>query len=318
MIYPKEIILEITNHCNLRCRFCHFHGEKALKKRKKGFISSKIWQTVFKDLSSLTKTAGEVTLCLHGAGESLLHPEFRKILLEARKIPCLKLGFMTNAMLLDSSWAQFLVSLPVDWLWFSVDGATPETNDYYRRGARLEVIEKNIFTLIEEKERKNSSLPLLYFNMVAYPSVTSEEIEIYVNRWLPYAQGVSISRFRPISSKRLLTPEERQKIKEKPCPLLYRQMVISWEGELGLCCEDIHVEFPLGRVGEVDLLTLFNSLEMQSIRKAHEEGRRTDLYLCHDCDVWAAEEILSVAEKNIKNFKAKVIKRPSGIFYERV
>ncbi len=311
-LYPREIILETTNHCNLRCRFCHFHAERSFQKRPKGFLSPNIWEKVFADIESWSPKTEGVTLCLHGAGEPLLHPHLREILQAARKIPGVKLGFMTNAMLLDEAWTKFLVSLPLDWLWFSVDGARPETNDFFRRGARLSIIEKNIRRLIKEKEKRGQEIPQLFFNMVAYPEVSEGEKEEYLLRWLPYAGGITISRFRPLASKKLLRPEERAKIAEKPCPLLYRQMVIAWDGRVGLCCEDINVEYQLGHVEKEGLLDIFNGPQANRAREAHEKGKREEIALCRECEVWAAEEILSLQEQEINGRRTRVFYRPSG------
>ncbi len=315
LLYPKEIILESTNYCNLRCRFCHFHGEGAPKKRSKGYLKPEVWKRVFRELASW-QLSQPITLCLHGAGEPLLHPEFREILKAAREIPGINLGFMTNAMLLSPQWSDFLLSLPVDWLWFSVDGANPATNDFYRRGARLTVIEQNIRYLLDQKEKKGLKFPLISFNMVAYPGVTPEEIENYLKRWLPHAHLVSIARFRPVPSKKLLLSEEKTRLSLKPCPLLYRQMVIGWDGRVGLCCEDIYLEVELGRVGQQSLLEIFNAPAITSFRKAHEGGHHHTLPLCKDCEVWAAEEVLSQEEKVIGGVKVRVIKRPAGVLYE--
>lgn len=213
-----------------------------------------VWRSILSEVKDWPKEHKKgLALCFHGAGEPLLHPELKNILEEARKIPGVSIGFMTNAMLLNEDWAIFLVDLPVDWLWFSIDGAFPETNDNFRKGSRLTVIERNVLNLIEKRERKGNGRPLLSFNMVAYPKIDRNEIELYVRRWLPYAALVSISRFRPLGSKRLLSPEERAAVKRRPCPLLYRQMVVAWDGTAGLCCEDIHLEVPLGRVSEKNI-----------------------------------------------------------------
>ncbi|WP_255592425.1 radical SAM/SPASM domain-containing protein [Thermosulfurimonas sp. F29] len=225
---------------------------------------------------------------------------------------------MTNAMLLNDEWATFLVDLPVDWLWFSIDGAFPETNDRFRKGSRLTVIEKNILNLIEKRERKGNGRPLLSFNMVAYPEIEDREIEIYVRRWLPYAVVVSISRFRPLGSRRLLSPEERTWIKPRPCPLLYRQMVIAWDGTVGLCCEDIHVEVPLGQIGGKTLLEIFNGKEARQARRYHESGRAKDLSLCRECDVWAADIVLKEEILRIEDLSVRKIYRPAGVLYEKL
>ena len=256
-----------------------------------------------------------VTLCLYGGGEPLLHPELKEILLRASRIPHLRVGFMTNAMLLTEELARFLVDLPLAWIAFSVDGTDPSLNDRIRRGARLEVIEKNIERLIAYREEKGSPFPEITFNMVAYPEVGLREIEAYVTRWGSYASQILISRFRPVPSKKLLLPEERKKITPHPCPLPFRQMVISWDGRVGLCCEDIFIDHPLGNVRRSSLLGIFNGRRARRLRLRHKKGLRETVPLCRDCDVWAAEDVLSEKVVTVQERRFRVVTRPAGWVY---
>jgi len=310
-LYPREIILETTNHCNLRCRFCHFHGEGVKKRRPKGFLSRRLFFRILEELSSW-RPPHSITLCLHGAGEPLLHPELKDFLEAAVAVPHLRVGFMTNAMLLSEDWARFLVELPLAWIAFSVDGVRPETNDTFRRGARLQKIEKNISRLLAYKREKKSPLPEVSFNMVKYPGVSEEEVQAYVARWLPEAARVMVSRFRPIGSRRLLTPQERLCLSPRPCPLPFQQLVVGWDGQVGLCCEDPFLEIFLGDANNQRLLEIFSGPRLSRVRELISSLRLEALPLCRDCDVWAAEIPLKEEIIEIGGKKVRVIYRPSG------
>jgi len=65
----KKIYIEITNHCNLSCSFCH-HGN-----RPKTFMSP----TVFADVVGQIRDQTDY-LALHVLGEPLLHPELGELL----------------------------------------------------------------------------------------------------------------------------------------------------------------------------------------------------------------------------------------------
>jgi len=277
-------------------------------------MKRELWQKILSELSSWTPPA-PITLCLYGAGEPLLHPELKDILKEAIKIPHLRVGFMTNAMLLKKEVAQFLVDLPIAWLAFSVDGVNPNINDAIRRGAKLKIVEKNIEQLIYYKTKKNSSFPELTFNMVAYPSISPEDEKNFVSRWAPYATQIMVSRFRPIPSKRLLTEEEKNKIKDHPCPLPFRQLVVAWDGRVGLCCEDIFIEIQIGDSRQEPLINIFNNRVIKKIRNWHQKGQKTKIPLCRECDVWAAEDLLREEVINLNGIYLKVTERPSGKVY---
>ena len=317
VLLPKEIIIETTNVCNIRCLHCHFHGVGASRKRALGFMSGETWKAIFADISSWVSETEGVNICLHGAGEPLLHPEFEEILKEARKVPKASIGFMTNCMLFNGKWHEIVVELPVDWIWFSVDGVKAETNDRYRKGASLKVIEQNIESLIELKEKRKATKPVLNFNMVRYPDVTAEEVIDYVSKWIPHAEVVSIATFRPIGSKRLLTEDQRKNIPHRPCPLLYSQLVVSWNGRVGLCCEDINIEVSPGTFGSKTLIELFNSPLFNKIRKLHERNKRHKVPICKECDVWAADIALVRRTETIRGVKVEVTETPAATIYRK-
>ncbi len=311
--YPREIILEVTNFCNLRCRHCHFHGAGVHSKRRLGFMKREIWERVLDEISSWDIP---VTLMTHGAGEPLLYPDLLELLREAKKIPNINLGFMTNAMLLNKEWASNLVALQVDWIAFSVDGVIPKTHDFFRVGANLKVIEENVRRLVAEKKLKSSERPYIRFNMVGYPEILDQS-EDYVRKWLPCASSITISKFRPIGSKMLW--DGNAPFPFRPCPLLYRQMTIAFDGSVGLCCEDIHLDVPVGSVRESSMEEIFNnSPVLLSYRRAHERGKIDDLMLCQGCHVWGGDIRLESSELVLSGMPVRKTRTPAFELFERM
>lgn len=286
--HPQEVILEVTNACNLRCRHCHFHGDGAARRRPIGFMNPRLWNRVLEELSQWTHP---VHLLTHGAGEPLLYPHLEELLSKATRLPLVQVGFMTNGMLLDAAWTEKLLDLQVDFLALSIDGVVPQTHDAMRRNASLELVEHHVRHLIERKRTTGSTKPKLSFNMVLYPHMT-DQAEAFVDRWLPHAETITLATFRPIGSRKFWPPSQ-QAPPFRPCSLLWKQCVIAWDGRMGLCCEDIHLEVPVGSLDKTPLLELFcHSHVLQHYRQAHSRVKTQELALCADCQVWAAETVL--------------------------
>ena len=247
-------------------------------------MKTDIWE---KSLKEIRKWSSPVTLMTHGAGEPLLYPELQALLTQAGKISSLDLGFMTNGMLLDDDCIQMILDGGVKWVAFSIDGVNPTTHDYFRVNADLHRIESNVQRLIAARSRRESSVPRLYFNMVGYPEIL-EQTAAYVEKWLPCAEQVTVATFRPVGSRKLW--KYPPSFRFRPCPLLYRQAVISNTGEVGLCCEDIFLDVPVGNVLNNSIEDIFNNSEtLKRYRTAHEHGNIDDLPLCRDCHVWGAD-----------------------------
>ena len=244
-----------------------------------------LWKKILEEVRDWGRP---VTFATHGAGEPLLYRHLKDLLLSIKRIPHASCGFMTNAMLLSKDWSAFLVDNQIDWIAFSIDGVDPGKHAYYRRGSDLELIEKNIDGLIDEKEKRGSVKPELIFNMVVYPGMDGEK-EAYLKRWLPFAKRIIFSKFRPMNSKRLW---KEQPFEFRPCPMIFRQLVVGFNGIVGLCCEDIHLESPLGNLKNKSILEVYNGPFARKVREKHLSGNIKGLPLCSECHVWGAEIVL--------------------------
>lgn len=310
--FPKEVILEVTNLCNLRCRHCHFHGDTARRGRPLGHMDPSLWRIV---LAEMAHWKTPVTLLTHGAGEPLLYPFLTELLAEAKRLPNLRVGFMTNGMLLDACWTERLLDLEVDFLAFSIDGVNPQTHDAVRRNARLQLIEDNVRHLVRCKAQRGSTNPTLHFNMVLYPHI-ADQGEAFVARWISAAETISLSVFRPVGKKTLWAPDQSPPF--TPCPLLWRQCVIAWDGRVGLCCEDIHLDVPLGSVREESVMRIFQQSPILShYRRHHLEKTLANLPLCNSCHMWGGDRVIEETRRNLAGLSVAVTRTPAYCLYRK-
>jgi hypothetical protein len=310
--YPSEIILELTNLCNLKCRYCHFHGGDEPKRRTLSHMEERIWKKVLDEIDSWTQP---VTLATHGAGEPLLYGQLESVLRRISEIPNVNAGFMTNAMRLDEQNIQLIMENNVKWLALSIDGVNPKTHDYFRVNARLDQIEANVIKLIEAKRRLGTDTPKLHFNMVGYPEIL-DQLQPYLLKWLPHASQVTLAAFRPIGSRHLW--ENRAPFVFQPCHLIEKQLVIGVNGEVGLCCEDIHIDVPLGNVLDQSILDIYNnSPKLVGYRSAHQEGKIDNLVLCRDCHVWACDKVTDRLSFTLGDMEIEETITPAYQLYQR-
>ncbi len=265
-----------------------------------------LWEKVLREVASWNRP---VTLLTHGAGEPLLFPDLEALLVHGKEIPHVSIGFMTNGMLLNAEWSTRLVDLQVDFLALSIDGTEPASHDHFRVHASLEKIEANVRALIAEKKRRGSDKPALAFNMVGYPEIL-HQAEDYARRWLPHAHTVTVSRFRPVGSRRLWPQGGGPPF--RPCPLLTQQLVIGCDGRVGLCCEDIHLEGNAGSLHTHSILQIYNESPVFSrYREAHAAGDLHVLPLCRDCDVWGGDVVLETSTLTLADLRVSVSRTPA-------
>jgi pyruvate-formate lyase-activating enzyme len=271
--YPKTVILETTNLCNLRCRMCHIWGEGVSEKRQTGFIQESTWRSAIDELASWGE---DISVALHGAGEVLLHKDFLKILDYAASKRNLSAGFLSNGSLLTDGISEAILDTDIAWIGFSVDGAEEVKYKNYR-GADLKKVEAAIehFLTLRKGDR-----PRVFLNMVALPDL---DTDLFLKKWIDKVDEVKISTYRPVGHRDFLAG----KVERLPCYLLDEMLVVAWNGDVVLCCEDIWAEVPIGRFPEKSLLQLWQSPRFDEIRNLHKLGKYSDVRICADCDSWS-------------------------------
>jgi pyruvate-formate lyase-activating enzyme len=268
--YPPNVLIEVTNACNLRCRMCFIWGEGVGRRREVGFVGEEVWKAAIDEIGSWPINA---TLDLHGAGEPLLHPRFFEIAEYAKRKGNISVGFLSNATLLDENKARAVVSSGIDWVAFSVDGAQKEIFEYYRRGARFEQVEENIGRLLS---LRNNGRPAVSFNMVSHQEA---DLAIFIDRWKGKVDSLTLSSKRPPNRK-----EDNPIVLTGPCPLLSQQLVVAWNGVAALCCEDFWGDYVVGRFPGTSLYKIWHGRALTKARRLQERGDYRKISLCRQCN----------------------------------
>ena len=156
---PRELQVEVTAACNLRCRMCLVRYRPPLD-RADGCLSFERFREIVDALPELH------TLTLQGLGEPLLAPDlFRMVAYAAAR--GVRAGFNTNATLLTRRVAERLVDAGLDWLCVSLDGATAATYEAIREGARFARVARNVRSLVRVMRERHATRPALSLVFVA-------------------------------------------------------------------------------------------------------------------------------------------------------
>lgn len=160
--YPRRLVFELTNACNLNCVMC---GRNAAS-----FKPTVFPMDVFRSFEPLMDTVEEVTLM--GWGEPTIHPHFNEMLSiidhhSARKYFC------TNGMNLANI-REAVFQYHVDVFAVSLDGATDQTNGRIRRGSDIVQITENLKGIVKEREHRGDTYPWINFVFCAMASNLEE------------------------------------------------------------------------------------------------------------------------------------------------
>lgn len=149
---PLGVSVDISGSCNLNCRICSL--EKWYPKNNNKTIPYE----VIEKISHIIPKIKSISLFCNC--EPLLNQNITEIIKHFKEInPNLFISFATNGTLLSSSLSSKLVETGIDKIYFSIDGASAETNDEIRLGAKLQNVVQNIKELNKQKEAKQSNIP---------------------------------------------------------------------------------------------------------------------------------------------------------------
>jgi radical SAM protein with 4Fe4S-binding SPASM domain len=156
---PAALQVEVTAACNLRCAMCLVRYRPPVNKVV-GAMPLALFRRLVDDLPGLRQ------LTLQGLGEPLLAPDLLAMIRYAKQRG-IRVGFNSNATLLNPRRARELVDTGLDWLHVSLDGADAVTYEAIREGASFETVVCNLAGLTAAKREAGSATPWIRVVFVA-------------------------------------------------------------------------------------------------------------------------------------------------------
>jgi radical SAM protein with 4Fe4S-binding SPASM domain len=282
---PVEYIVETTAKCNLYCPMCPRETHKQPKED--------MTDQIFERLVEGAARTGE-HMMLIGLGEPFMD---RKIF--ERIEFCQQHGvatlLSTNGTFLDEAMANRLLDSRLQHITLSFDGASKETFEHYRKGARFEKVRDNFVRFCRMKHARGAKMQIVV-QMVRMPGNAHETNEF--RRFWSHIEGVDQVRVKEDETN-LVQPENAKRatsIKQR-CHYLWRgAMYVKHDGRVFPCCQSYALDGkPVGDLREQPLEDIFNSDEMRRLRRAHARGRAAEIDMCARCSTPLPHPLLVAA-----------------------
>lgn len=146
---PRNVFIEITNHCNLLCETC-----------PRTFTTYEQPQTLaWDDFVRVVEQFPDMERAvLHGIGEPLLNKDLPRMIVYL-KVRGVYVLFNTNATLLTEDWARKLIESGLDEIRVSIDGANPKTYALIRGAPLFHKVVGNLKRFIEIQKELQAATP---------------------------------------------------------------------------------------------------------------------------------------------------------------
>jgi radical SAM protein with 4Fe4S-binding SPASM domain len=228
MEYPKKVQIEVTNHCNLKCKGCLRENMM----RKKGYIS---YDTLLDALFVCTDFEIE-EIHLHHWGEPLLHPNILNIV-KIVSLTGFRVGFTTNGTLLTHDKLIELKEAGLDKLDIS-----------YNKNSKDKRTLRNLYWI-----SKDLGIETCFRSVV----FSKEEYDELLDEF--YKSGCSVKFQRGMYF-------DFDRKRDKPCKAIEKIFIINWDGIITPCCAMYDNQYIYGKVEEITVKDLKNQIDILKLR----------------------------------------------------
>lgn len=163
--FPAAIFFENTAACNLNCFSCRRDN---VEETRKIFIMPKdLAERILSEVCSHQELKCIVIL---GQGEPFLDKNLCAYIKMLKQInPQIRIYTSTNGLLFDrSSFIEEVISSGLDYLTFSIDGATEQSYLKYQIGGNFQKVYENIKQFMEIKKRLHASSPEVTWQYILF------------------------------------------------------------------------------------------------------------------------------------------------------
>jgi MoaA/NifB/PqqE/SkfB family radical SAM enzyme len=288
--FPSQIIVDVTEVCNLACIHC---PHPAFKK-------SEHYAGRFLDPALNIKMVDEVRLRgqgltqyirYTGEGEPLIHPHGYDMIEYATQRSGVFVTLTTNGTIMNEKRTQRLLESGVHMIDISLDALTPETYARIRVNGDLNVTRANVLQLIDwvHASKAKTKVVVSYIEQPQNAGETKDFEAFWKDHGADY---VVIRRLHSGAGavSGIATSMRRENAQEQRYPCLYpwERIILNPRGELVFCPQDwVHgslvADYHRTTIGEV-----WQGEFYRKLREAHLCGDFSDHGFCGQCPDWKA------------------------------
>lgn len=306
---PFELMIEPTNHCNLKCPLCPTGNGTTL--RNQGRMKLDNFKKIIDELEDEVRR-----IVFWGFGEPFLNADSSEMIRYAAEKKIHVITSSNGTFLNKTDLADKIVESGLRSLYIALDGLTQETLSAYRVGADLNDILNGVHLIKELRQKKGVTTPELilqfvvtkenehelksaesFFNTSSFDkwsvkkanvmaTTDSPDFDKLADKFIP--ENDKNSRFeRNIEGKLRVKGDALNK-----CHKLFTQSMINWDGDVVPCCWDAQSEHLLGNIFKNSFSSVWYGDKYKKFRKLIYTSRK-DIQICCDCPTDRSESKLS-------------------------
>lgn len=286
--FPSQVIVDITEVCNLACVHCphptfkesQHYGARYLEPE----LSAKLVDEIREHGRGITQYIRYTS-----DGEPLVHPQAYDILQYAVQQSGTFVTLTTNGTIMNEKRTMKLLASGIHMIDISIDAVRPETYAKIRRGGELEVTRSNVLNLIRWV-RKSGSPTKVVVSFVQQPDNVSEAAE-FESFWRSH--GVANVAIRKLHSHAGAVSNIAQRIHfanreadRRPCLYPWERITLNPRGELAFCPQDWVHGSAIADYRSTTVRDTWSGATLRALREAHINNDFSAHSFCGQCPDW--------------------------------
>tara|TARA_Y100000310_G_scaffold337866_1_gene426029 strand:+ start:910 stop:1908 length:999 start_codon:yes stop_codon:yes gene_type:complete len=283
--FPSQIIVDITEVCNLACVHCPHPEFKASKNYARRFLSPELNK---KMVDEVRTEGGDCQYIRYTSnGEPLIHPKGYEMIQYAVDRSHTFVCLTTNGTIMKEKKTKQLLATGVHMIDISIDAFKKDTYAKIRVNGDLDVTRKNVQTLLKWVKETNSKTKVIV-SFVEQPSNTTE-IEEFKDFWENAgAYRAVIRRLHSAAGSVDSIKEQLENTTEKRYPCLYpwERLTLDPRGDLAFCPTDWGYNSAVNNFNDHTIKEVWGSSFMKQLREAHLKNDFSCHKFCGQCPDW--------------------------------
>tara|TARA_R100000008_G_scaffold53027_1_gene32159 strand:- start:1980 stop:2969 length:990 start_codon:yes stop_codon:yes gene_type:complete len=288
--FPSQIIVDLTEVCNLACTHCPHPEFKLSKNYATRYLESELNKKMVDEVAKDGKGYCQF-IRYTSNGEPLVHPKGYELIQYAVDNAGTFVCLTTNGTIMKEKKTKQLLDSGVHMIDISIDGHTPETYAKVRVGGDLNVTRANVLRLIEWVKESGVDTKVVV-SFVEQPQNT-HEAQDFENYWNEQgADSVVIRRLHSAAgavknvAKTLHQIQKKEETERYPCLYPWERLILDPKGFMSFCPADWSYSSQVGDFRTSTVKELWKGEFMQNLREAHLSNNFSCHGFCGQCPDW--------------------------------
>ena len=285
--FPSQIMLDITEVCNLACIHCAHPQFKESNVYAKAMLDPELNTKMVKEVA---KYGRQITKYIRytSNGEPLVHPKSYEMINYAVDYSDTKVTLTTNGTLLNEKKMLKLLNSGLHMIDISIDAVNASTYSKIRVNGDFNKTKSNVLKLINLIEKSTYKTKLIV--SFVEQELNLKESDEFRDYWTE--QGVKDVVIRKLhtnsgSNYNSNIYKRNEVISRRPCLYPWERVVLTAKGNLNFCPTDWFGKANICNYRETTIKDLWHSTFYNQLRNKHICNKYGNSDICKNCPDWS-------------------------------